>query len=169
MVKAMVFPVVMYSRESWTIKKAECQRIDAFKLWCWRRLLKVPWTARRSNQSILREFNPEYSLEGWNSTNLVIWCEQTTHLKSPWYWERLRAEEYKMAGRYHQCNEHELGQTLGDGEGQWGLEYYSPWGCKSWHDWETEQQQGQRLQKRSLRWALKHLSRPYKRISNPCW
>ena len=60
----MVFPVVMYSCESWTIKKAECQRIDAFELWCWRRLLKVPWTARRSNQSILREINPEYSLEG---------------------------------------------------------------------------------------------------------
>ena len=63
-VKAMVFPVVTYNCESWTIKKAECQRIDAFKLWCWRRLLKVPWTARRSNQSILREINPEYSLEG---------------------------------------------------------------------------------------------------------
>ena len=63
-VKAMVFPVVTYSCESWTIKKAECQRIDAFKLWCWRRLLKVPWTARRSNQSILREISPEYSLEG---------------------------------------------------------------------------------------------------------
>src|SRR5574337_1302345 len=72
LVKAMVFPVVMYRRESWTIKKAECQRIDAFELWCWRRLLRVPWTARRSNQSILREFNPEYSLEGRNSTNLVI-------------------------------------------------------------------------------------------------
>ena len=63
-VKAMVFPVVMYGCESWTIKKAERQRIDAFELWCWRRLLKVPWTARRSNQSILKEINPEYSLEG---------------------------------------------------------------------------------------------------------
>ena len=63
-VKAMVFPVVMYGCESWTINKAECQRIDAFKLWCWRRLLKVPWTARRSYQSILKEINPEYSLEG---------------------------------------------------------------------------------------------------------
>ena len=63
-VKAVVFPVVMYSCESWTVKKAECQRIDAFELWCWRRLLKVSWTARRSNQSILREINPEYSLEG---------------------------------------------------------------------------------------------------------
>ena len=64
LVKAMVFPVVMYGCESWTIKKAECQRIDSFELWCWRRLLRVPWTARRSNQSILKEISPEYSLEG---------------------------------------------------------------------------------------------------------
>ena len=64
LVKAMLFPVVMYGCESWTIKKAECQRIDAFELWCWRRLLKVPWTAWRSNQSILKEISPEYSLEG---------------------------------------------------------------------------------------------------------
>ena len=64
LVKAIVFPVVMYGCESWTIKKAECQRIDAFELWCWRRLLRVPWTARRSNQSILKEISPEYSLEG---------------------------------------------------------------------------------------------------------
>ena len=64
LVKAMVFPVVMYGCESWTIKKAERQRIDAFELWCWRRLLRVPWTARRSNQSFLKEVNPEYSLEG---------------------------------------------------------------------------------------------------------
>ena len=64
LVKAMVFPGVMYGCESWTIKKAECQRIDAFELWCWRRLLRVPWTARRSNQSILKGISPEYSLEG---------------------------------------------------------------------------------------------------------
>ena len=64
LVKAMVFPVVMYGYESWTIKKAECQRIDAFELWGWRRLLRVPWTARRYNQSILKEISPEYSLEG---------------------------------------------------------------------------------------------------------
>ena len=64
LVKAMVFPVVMYGYESWTLKKAEHQRIDAFKLWCWRRLLKVPWTAKRSNQSILKEINPKYSLGG---------------------------------------------------------------------------------------------------------
>ena len=64
LVKVTVFPVVMYGCESWTIKKAECRRFDAFELWCWRRLLRVPWTARRSNQSILKEINPEYSLEG---------------------------------------------------------------------------------------------------------
>ena len=64
LVKAMAFPVVMYGCESWTIKKAEHRRIDAFELWCWRRLLRVPWTARRSNQSILKEISPEYSLEG---------------------------------------------------------------------------------------------------------
>ena len=64
LVKAMVFPVVMYACESWAIKKAKHQRIDAFELWCWRRLLRVPWTARRSNQSILKEISPEYSLEG---------------------------------------------------------------------------------------------------------
>ena len=64
LVKSMVFPVVMYGCESWTIKKAECRRIDAFELWCWRRLLRGPWIARRSNQSILKEINPEYSWEG---------------------------------------------------------------------------------------------------------
>ena len=64
LVKAMVFPTVMYGCESWTVKKAECQRIDAFELWCWRRLLRVPWTARRSNQSMVKEISPEYSLEG---------------------------------------------------------------------------------------------------------
>ena len=64
LVKATVFPVVMYGCESWSIKKAECRRIDAFELWCWRRVLRVPWTARRSNQSILKEISPEYSLEG---------------------------------------------------------------------------------------------------------
>ena len=63
LVKAMVFPVVMYGCENWTIKKGECRRIDAFELWCWRRLLRVPWTARRSNQSILKEINPEYCFE----------------------------------------------------------------------------------------------------------
>ena len=83
MVKAMVFPVVMYGCESWTIKKAEQRRIDAFELWCWRRLLRVPWTARRSNQSILKEINPGYSLEGLmlklKLHTLAICCGEVTH------------------------------------------------------------------------------------------
>ena len=77
LVKALVFPVVMYGCESWTIKKSECQRIDAFKLWCWRRLLRIPWTMRRSNQSILKEINPEYSLEG---LVLKLKCQYFGHL-----------------------------------------------------------------------------------------
>ena len=72
LVKAMVFPVVMYGCESWTIKKAKCQRTEAFELWCWRRLLRVPWTSRRSNQSILKEINPEYSLEA-EAEALILW------------------------------------------------------------------------------------------------
>ena len=93
----MVFPVVLYGCESWTVKKAECQIIDAFELWCWRRLLRVPWTARRSNQSTLKEISPGYSLEGlmlkWNSNTLATWCEELTHLKRPWCWEKLKAGE----------------------------------------------------------------------------
>ena len=73
LVKAMVFPVVMYGCESWTVKKAERQRTDAFELWCWRRLLRVPWTARRSNQSILKEIIPEYSLEGLMLKFQILW------------------------------------------------------------------------------------------------
>ena len=93
----MVFPVVMYGCESWTIKKVECWRTDAFELWCWRRLLRVPGTARRSNQSILKEISPEYSLEGLmlklKLQYLATWCEELTHLKRPWCWERLKAGE----------------------------------------------------------------------------
>ena len=94
LVKAMIFPVVMYGCESWTIKKAECWRIDAFELWCWRRLLRVPWTARRSNQSLLKEISPEYSLGGLmlklKLQYLATWCEELTHWKRPWCWERLK-------------------------------------------------------------------------------
>ena len=81
LVKAMVFPVVTYGCENWTIKKAECWRIDAFELWCWRRLLRVPWTARRSNQSILKEISPEYSLEG-----LVLKLQYFGYLESVKNW-----------------------------------------------------------------------------------
>ena len=95
LVKVMAFPVVVYGCESWTIKKAERRRIDAFELWCWRRLLRVPWTARKSNQSILKEISSEYSLEGLmlklKLQYFFTWCEELTHLKRPWCWERLRA------------------------------------------------------------------------------
>ena len=97
LVKAMVFPVVMHGCESWTINKAEHQRTDAFELWCWRRLLNVPWTARRSNQSILGEISPGCSLQGLmlklKLQYLATWCKELTHLKRPWCWERLKAGE----------------------------------------------------------------------------
>ena len=95
LVKAMVFPVVTYGCESWTIKKAECRRIDVFEFWCSRILLRVPWTARRSNQSILKEISPGVHWKdwcwSWSSNTLATWCEGLTHLKRPWCWERLRA------------------------------------------------------------------------------
>ena len=95
LVKAMVFPVVMYGCESWTKRKAECQRIDAFELGGWRRLLRVPWTARRSNQSILKEISPDCSLEGLMvKLKLQYWatgCKKLTHLKRSWCWERWKA------------------------------------------------------------------------------
>ena len=84
LVKAMVFPVVMYGCESWTIEKAECRRIDIFELWCWRRLLRVSWTTRRSNQSILKEIGPEYSLEGLMlKLKRQNFGEELTHWKKP--------------------------------------------------------------------------------------
>ena len=94
LVKALVFPVDMNGFESWTIKKAECWGINAFDLWCWRRLLRVPWTSRRSNQSILKEISPEYSLEGLMLKLKLQYfshlTEELTHLKRLWYWERLK-------------------------------------------------------------------------------
>ena len=93
-VKAMVFIVVMYAYESWAIKKAECRKIDAFELWSWKRLLRGPWTARRSNQSILKEINPEYLLEGLMlklKLNTLASCKEPTHWKRLQSWERLRA------------------------------------------------------------------------------
>ena len=134
LVKAMVFPVVMYGCESWTIKKAEHQRIDAFELWCWRRLLRVPWTARRSNQSILKEISPKYSLEG-----LVL------KLKLQYFGHLIRRtdslEKTLMLGKiecrrrgqqrmrwYHQLDGHEFEQALGVGDGQGSLACCSPWG-----------------------------------------
>ena len=95
LVKTTVFPVVMYGCESRTIKKAEHRRIAAFELWCWRRLLRVPWTARRSNRSILKRSVPSVHWKdwcwSWNSNTLATWCKELTHWKRPWYWERLKA------------------------------------------------------------------------------
>ena len=97
LVRAMVFPVVTYGCESWTKKKGENWRTDAFELWCWGKLLRVPWTARRSNQSILKEISPEIhwkdSCWSCNSNTLAIWCNELTHWKRPWCWERLKAGE----------------------------------------------------------------------------
>ena len=113
--KTMVFPVVMYGCESWTIKKTEHRRIDAFELWCYRRLLRVPWTARRSNQSILKEISPNIHWKDWcwtwSSNILATWWEELTNLKRPWCWERLKAggegvTENKMVGWHHWLDEH---------------------------------------------------------------
>ena len=94
LVKTLVFPVVIYGWENWTIKKAEHQRTDVFELWCWRRLLNIPWTARRSNQSTLKEISPEFSLEGLmlklKLQYLATWCKELTDWKRPWCWVRLR-------------------------------------------------------------------------------
>ena len=117
LVKAMVFPVVMYGCESWIVKKAECQRIDAFELWCWRRLLRVPWTARRSNQSILKEISPGCSLEGMmlklklqyfgHLTRRVDSLEKTDAGRD-WGQEEKGTTEDEMAGWHHRLDGHEF-------------------------------------------------------------
>ena len=133
------FPGVKYGCENWTVKKAECWRIDAFELWCWRRLLWVPWTARRSNQSILKEISPGVHWKdwcwSWNSHTLATWCEELTHLKRPWCWEKLKAGR---EGDNRGCDGwmasalsgHEFEEAQRTGDGQGGLACHSPWGCK---------------------------------------
>ena len=149
-IKAMVLPVVIYGCESWTVKKVDSQKIGAFKLWCWKRLLRVPWTARRSNQSILKEINPEYSLEGlcwsWNSSNLVI-CEQLTHWRSPWCWERLRAggEEGVRGWDVWMASLMQWTWTSANFRRWWGTGrpgvLQSTGSQRAGHDWVTQQQQ----------------------------
>ena len=138
-VQAMVFSVVIYGCESWTIKKTECWRIVAFGLKCWRRPLRVSRTARKSNQSILKEINPEYSLEG---LMLKLKLQYFGHLvqrvdsgKDPdagkdWRQEEKGTTEDEMVRWHHQLNGHEFEQVLGDGEEQGSLACCSPWGCK---------------------------------------
>ena len=129
---------------------AECWRIDAFKLWCWRRLLRVPWTARRSNQSILKEINPEYHWKNrcwsWSSNALASWFEELTHWKRPRCWERLRAAreegtEDEMVGWHHWLNGHASEQTLGDSEGQGSLAVQSMGSQRAGRNLRAEQQQ----------------------------
>ena len=136
-VKAMIFPTVMYECASWTIKKAACQRTDAFELRCWRRFLRVPWTARRSNQLILKEINSKYPLEGlmliWSFNALSTWLpvyqlEKTLMLGKIEGRRRRGQQKMRWFDGYHQLNEHEFEQTLGDSEGQESLVCCSPWG-----------------------------------------
>ena len=147
LVKAVVFPVVMYGCESWTVKKAECRRIDGFELWCWRRLLKAPWTARRSNQSILMEISPGCSLEGlmlklkpqyfghlmWRTDSL----EKTLR---DWGQEEKGTTKDEMAEWHHWLDGHEFEWTPRVGDGQGGLACCDSWGCKQsdtteWLNW----------------------------------
>ena len=141
----MVFPLVMYGYESWTVKKAECRRIDAFELWCWRRLLRVPWTARRSKQSILKEMNPGCSLEG---LMLKLKLQYFGHLM-----QRVDSLEKTLMlggiggrrrrGRHHRLDGHGFVWTPGVGDGQGGLACCDSWGRKEsdtteWLNWLTE-------------------------------
>ena len=136
LVKTMVFPVVMYGCESWTVKKAECWRIDAFELWCWRRLLRVPWTAGRSNQSILKEISP-----GRNDAKAETPTLWPPYAKSwligkysdagrDWGQEEKGTTEDEMAGWHHRLDGHESEWTPGVGDGQGGLACCDSWGHK---------------------------------------
>ena len=128
LVKAMAFPVVMYECESWTIKKAE-RRINAFELWCWRRLLRVPRTVRRSNQSILKEISPEFSLEGLMLKLKLQYFGQLM-LGQIEGKKRKGTTEDKMVGWHHQLSGHEFEQALGVDDGQGNLACCSPRGRK---------------------------------------
>ena len=140
LVKAMVFPLVMYGYESWTIKKAEHKRIDAFKLWCWRRLLRVPWIARRSKQSILKEISPGCSLKGlmlklklqyfWppDAKSWLTWKDPDAG--KDWGQEENRTTEDEMVGWHHRLDGHGFGWTPGVGDGQGGLACCSSSGRK---------------------------------------
>ena len=160
LVKAIVFPVVMYGCESWTVKKAEGQRIDAFELWCWIILLRVPWTARRSNQSILKEISPGISLEGMmlklklQYLGHLMWSidslEKSLMLGGIGDRRRRGRPRMEMAGWHHGLDGRESEWTPGDGDGQGGLACCDSWGRKesdtterlNWTElnWATEQQ-----------------------------
>ena len=135
----MVFPVAMYGCESWTIKKAEHRRTDNFEQWCWRRLLRIPWIARRPNQSIVKEISPEYSLEGLLLKlklqyfgHLIRRADlfEKTLMLGKIKGKRRRVIENEMVGWHHLLHGHEFKQSLGNSGRQGGLTCCSPWGCK---------------------------------------
>ena len=138
-VKTMVFPIVVYRCESWTIKKAESWKIDAFELWYWRRLLRVSWTARRSNQSNLKEINPEYSLEGLMLKLKLQYFDrlmqrtdslEKTLMLGKTEGRRRRGWKDEMVWWHHWLNGHEFERAQGDGERDGRMVCCSPWGCK---------------------------------------
>ena len=144
----MVFPVVMYGCESWTIKKAERRKIDAFELWCWKRLLRVPWTASISSQSVLNAISRDYSLKGQmlklklQYFGHLVWKSRLTR-KDPvaakgWRQEEQGLTEYEMVGWHHQLDGHGFEQAPGVGDGQGSLACCSPWGHRVRQDWVTE-------------------------------
>ena len=141
--KTMFFPVVMYGCESWTIKKAEHWRIDAFELWCWRRLLRVPWTARTSNQSILKEINLEYSLGGlieaespilWPPDGKIWLTGKDPDPGKDWGQEKKGMTEDEMVGWHHRLDGHEFEQAPGDSKGQGSLMCCGPWSHRVGHN-----------------------------------
>ena len=144
-IKAMIFPVLMYGYESWIIKKAERWRIDAFELWCWRKLLGVPWTARRSNQPILKEINPEYLLkELILKSNPVLWPSDAKNWligRDPDAGKDWKQEKKGASRGYGWMASPalSLSTTLGNGEGQGSLACFIPWGYRVRHDLVTEQ------------------------------
>ena len=154
--KAMVFPVVTYGCESWTIMKAEHGRIDPLQLWCWRRLFRVPWTARRANQSMLKEINPEYSLEGLMLKLKFQYhgtcCEEPTHWKRPWCWERLKAggEGGDRGWNAWMASPIQWTWVWAKSRRQWRTgkpAVLQLMGSQTiWHDWVTDQQQQSRCE-----------------------
>ena len=139
LIKAVVFPVVVDGCESWTVKKAECWIIDAFELWCWRWLLSIPWTARRSNQSILKKINPEYSLEVL-MLKLNLWppdakswlIREDLDAGKDWRQEEKGMIEDEMVEWHHWLDGHEFEKAPGVADGQGSLACWSPWVGKNW-------------------------------------
>ena len=164
----MVFLVVICACESWTIKNVECCRIDAFELWCCRRLLRDTWTSGRSNQSILKEISPEYSLERLmlklKLHYFASWWEEQTHWKRLWYWERLKAggegENWGWDDWMASLTQWTwVWVILGVGDEQGGLACCSPWGFRVSHDWATE-----------LNWSnSRHVAYQHLLVRGFCW